>query len=240
MIQILHENWPLLLIGQYPHGPLGGLAMTLIVSIFSLTCCIPISVLFALAMTSGISYVARPVVVVVQLLRGIPLLMLLFWAYFALPLLTGSDIGPIPTLIGSLVIYKSAYLAEIIRGGIVALPKGQTEACHALGMNYTTRTLHIVLPQVIVNMLPSIVTQFVGIVKDTSIGYVIGANELAFAANQLNATLFTQPLEVFLLVATVYFVLNYLLTSGSRYLERRIRNRRTRPADSVTVKVAPA
>jgi polar amino acid transport system permease protein len=227
MIQIVQDNWLLLLIGQYPYGPLGGLAMTLIIAVTSLLLCIPVSIALALAMTSGKPCLVRPARALVQLMRGMPFLMLIFWAYFALPLLIGHEISPVTTLIGTLVVYKSAYIAEIVRGGIESLPKGQIEAAHALGLNYISRTFSIVLPQVVMNMLPSIVTQFVGIVKDTSVGYIIGANELAFAGNQLNATLFTQPFEVFLIIAIVYFAMNYLLSSFASYIEGRIQKARS-------------
>ena len=230
MIDILRDNWLLLLIGQYPHGPLGGLTMTLLISAACLLLTVPISIAMALTMTSSIRWVRLPVMAFVQVMRGIPFLMLLFWVYFALPLLLNIDFAATYTLIIALTFYKSAYVAEIIRGGMVALPKGQMEAAHALGLSYRTRTFKIVLPQVIYNTLPSMVTQFVGIVKDTSVGYIITAPDLMFAAGQLNATLMTQPFEVFAIVAAAYFIINFALTSFSKYLERRMNRERSVPA----------
>lgn len=228
MIDILHDNWLLLLIGQYPHGPLGGLAMTLIISVLSLLGTIPVAVALALAMTSGRRWLCWPATSLVQVMRGIPFLMLIFWAYYALPQLFHADPPPVLTLILCLIVYKAAYVAEILRGGILSLPKGQFEASHALGLGYGTRTFRIVLPQVVFNTLPSMVTQFIGVVKDTSIGYIIGANELTFAANQLNAALFTKPFEVLLLAAAVYFVINYALASFARFLEKTLQRNRHR------------
>ena len=227
MMQILSDNWLLLLVGQYPHGPMGGLVMTLVISAVCLLLTFPISVLMALGLTARNSWIRRPIRAFVQVMRGIPFLLLLFWVYFALPMLLNFDLPAVYTLIVSLTLYKSAYVAEILRGGIESLPKGQIEAAHALGLSYRTRTLRIVLPQVIYNSLPSMVTQFIGIVKDTSVGYIITAPELMFAANQLNATLMTQPFEVFAIVALAYFAMNFALTQFSRYLENRMTRART-------------
>jgi polar amino acid transport system permease protein len=210
------------------------------VALVSLVCCIPVSIALALALTSGKPYLSGPAAALVQITRGMPFLMLIFWTYFGLPLLLGKEIGAVPTLIVTLVIYKSAYLAEIVRGGIQSLPKGQFEAAHALGISYVTRTFKLVLPQVIMNMLPSIVTQFVSIVKDTSVGYIIGANELSFAGKQLSATLFTQPFEVFMIVAIIYFLISYLLSSFASYLERRIQRSRQRVSIKMTQEGVPA
>lgn len=233
MIEILRDNWLLLLIGQYPYGPVGGLTMTLVISAACLLLSVPISIAMALAMTSPFRVLRFPVLAFVQVMRGMPFLMLLFCVYFAIPQMMNIDLPATYTLIIALTLYKSAYVAEIIRGGMMALPKGQMEASHALGLNYRTRTFKIVLPQVIYNTLPSMVTQFVGIVKDTSVGYIITAPELMFAAGQLNATLMTKPFEVFTIVAIAYFAMNFALTSFSKYLENRMTKARSSPVNPV-------
>jgi len=133
----------------------------------------------------------------------------------------------------TLVVFQSVYLAEIVRAGIEALPRGQTEAASALGMGYWLRMRKIVLPQALMNMLPSMVGQFVTTIKDTSLGYVIGVQEATYAANQVNNSVLTQPFSVFFLLSLVYFVICFALTQGARMLEARIARRGARvPAAS--------
>jgi polar amino acid transport system permease protein len=226
IFNILRDNWVLLLIGQYPNGPLGGLAITLILSIVGLALAFPVSVLLAIARVSPIRWVRMPATIVVYVVRGVPLIMFIFWVYFLVPLLIGRTISGFTTMLVTLVIYQAAYLAEVIRAGIEGLSKGQTEASRALGMSYMQTIMKIVLPQALYNMVPAMVSQFVSTIKETSLGYVISVNELTFAANQVNSTLLTKPFPVFILLALIYFVLCFMLSQLAHHLEKRITNKR--------------
>jgi len=219
MIDVLRDHWLLFLIGQYPNGSLGGLAATLLISVLSLLLSLPVGLLLALARGSPIRVFRAMAFFLVYFIRGIPLLMLVFWAYFAVPMLTGHAVSGVTTLVVSLVIYKGVYLAEIIRGGIESLPIGQPQAATALGLGYWDTNFRVILPQALYNMLPSMLSQFISTVKDTSIGYIISAPELTFAANQVNASLMTKPFEVFTLLAFIYFVINFMLSSAVRAIE---------------------
>ena len=148
--------------------------------------------------------------------------MFIFWTYFVSPLVTGRAVGGVETLLIALVVYEASYLSEIIRAGIQALPQGQFEAAKALGLGYIPTTFKIVLPQALHNMLPSMVSQFVSTIKETSLGYVISANEVTFAASQVNNQLMTQPFQVYGLLALIYFTLCFGLTSVARWLEYRM------------------
>lgn len=222
MIQILQDNWLLFLIGQYPHGPVGGLAMTMFMATLGLLLSFPFAVALALARLSSYRVLRVPARAVVHTVRGLPLIMFIFWTYFLLPLVIGQAVGGIETLVAALVIYEASYLSEIIRAGIEGLPGGQAEAAKALGLGYGPTTFKVVLPQALRNMLPSMVSQFVSTIKETSLGYVISANELTFAASQVNNQLMTQPFEVYGLLAITYFLLCFALTSLARLLERRV------------------
>jgi polar amino acid transport system permease protein len=222
MLQILQDNWLLFLIGQYPHGPIGGLAMTLFMAVLGLSLSFPFAVALALARLSPYRWLRLPATAIVHTVRGLPLLMFIFWVYFVVPLVIGRPIGGVETLVITLVVYEASYLSEIIRAGIQGLPKGQVEAAKALGLGYFPTTFRVVLPQALHNMLPSMVSQFVSTIKETSLGYVISANELTFAAAQVNNQLMTQPFEVYGLLALTYFFLCFALTSVARLLERRI------------------
>ncbi len=222
MLDVIRDYWLLLLIGQYPNGPLGGLAATILLALLGLALSFPCAMLIALGRLSPFRPVRAVATTVVTVVRGTPFLMVLFWSYFLLPSLIGRPIGGFPTLVGALVLYESSYLAEVIRSGIQALPRGQTEAARSLGMNYWKAMGYVVLPQALLNSLPSLISQFVSIIKETSLGYVVSVNEFTFEAGQVNSVLLTKPVQVFSLLALTYFLLCFALTSAARYLERRI------------------
>jgi polar amino acid transport system permease protein len=226
MWDIVQNNWELLLIGQYPNGPIGGLAATLGLAAVSLLLALPFSVLLALGRISRFKIFFLPASALVYLVRGLPLLMFIFWAYFFVPLIIGRPVAGATTMIVALVCYESAYLAEIIRAGIQSLPSGQMEAGRALGLSYWQTMRRIILPQAMFNMLPSMLSQFISTVKETSLAYVISVQELTYAANQINSVLLTKPFEVFALLALTYFILNFCLSVLVRQVEVRIERRR--------------
>lgn len=228
MIEILSQYGLLLLVGQYPDGPLGGLALTLLMSIAALLLAFPVAVAVAVARTSPIQAIRRAAAVYVTAVRGIPLLLIIFWAFFVLPLVTGVTSSPEVTVICALVIYEGAYLGEAIRAALEALPKGQTEASRSLGMSYPATLRKVILPQALFNCLPSMMNQFVLIVKNTSLAYIIGAQELTFSANSINAQLLTRPFEVYFILAAIYFILCYSLSRLSRAVENRVLRKRSR------------
>lgn len=236
ILQIIQDHWALLLIGQYPHGPLGGLAVTLLLSLAGIVLAFPLGVLLALCRLSPLRPLRWPATAIVYVVRGVPLIMFIFWTYFIVPQLLGRPVAGFTTMLVTLVIYQSAYLAEIVRAGMLALPVGQTEAARAIGLSYLQTTFKVLLPQAIYNMVPAIISQFVSSIKDTALGYVISVNELTFAASQINATLLTMPFQVYILLAAIYFVVCSLLTQLARRLELRIARRRA----GVTNAAAPA
>jgi polar amino acid transport system permease protein len=226
MLDILIHNGHFLLLGQYPNGPVGGLALTLILALLGLAFAFPLGVLLALCRISSYRVLSVPSTVLVYVVRGVPLVMLVFWSYFLVPGLIGHLVSAFTTLVVTLVIYQAAYLSEIVRAGIESLPKGQTESARSLGMSYAATMRHVILPQALYNMLPSILSQCVSTVKDTSIGYVISVQELTFSAQQINASLLTQPFQVFFILALTYFVVCYTLTQCAHVVERSIAHRR--------------
>ena len=226
VITIIQDNWLLLLVGQYPNGPLGGIAATLILSVVSIVLAFPVGILIALARLSTSRLLLWPSTVLVYVARGVPLLMLIFWVYFVGPLVVGTRIPGFLTMLITLVVYEGCFLSEIIRGGIVALGRGQMEAARSLGHSYLAAMAWVILPQALYNMIPSILSQFVSTIKETTLGYVINVPELTFAANQINNQLLTQPFQVFFILAIIYFVICWSLTRAAILLERRISNKR--------------
>jgi polar amino acid transport system permease protein len=239
LIAIVRDNWLLLLVGQYPNGPLGGLACTLILSVLGIVLAFPLSVLVALARLSKRRVLNVPATALVYGARGIPLLLIILWVYFLVPVLIGRNVTGFTTMVCTLVLYEAAFLAEVVRAGILALPKGQMEAARALGHGYASAMWHVILPQALYDMLPSMLSQFVSTIKETTLGYVINVPELTFAANQINNQLLTKPFQVFFILAAIYFVLCWSLTQLAQWLERRIAAKRqgahVRTAEAVTI-----
>jgi polar amino acid transport system permease protein len=232
ILSIIQDNWLLLLIGQYPNGPLGGFAATLILSVLSIALAFPLSVLLALARLSRSPFLLWPSTALVYIARGVPLLMLILWVYFMVPLLVGTNIPGFVTMLVTLVIYEAAFLSEVVRAGIVALGRGQMDAARALGHSYLGAMWYIILPQALYNMLPSILSQFVSTIKETTLGYVINVPELTFAANQINNRLLSKPFEVFFILAIVYYLVCWTLSYAATVLERRIARKRAGTAAS--------
>ncbi len=226
MITIVHDNWLLLLIGQYPNGPLGGLANTIILSALAIALAFPVSILIAMARLSKWRLLRWPVTGLVYVTRGVPLLMLILWSYFLVPLWTGADVPSFVIMLTTLVIYQGAFLSEVVRAGIVALGAGQMDAARALGHSYLGAMRFIILPQALYSMIPSMISTFVATIKDTTLGYVINVPDLTFAASQVNNQLLTQPFQVFLILAVVYYAICWSLTYLANAVERRIAKRR--------------
>ncbi|MGG2478992.1 amino acid ABC transporter permease, partial [Rhizobium sp. BR5] len=162
----------------------------------------------------------------VYVTRGVPLLMLILWSYFLIPLWTGADVPSFVIMLTTLVIYQGAFLSEVVRAGIVALGTGQMDAARALGHSYMRAMRFIILPQALYNMIPSMISTFVATIKDTTLGYVINVPDLTFAASQVNNQLLTQPFQVFLILAIVYYAICWSLTYLANTIERRIAKRR--------------
>jgi polar amino acid transport system permease protein len=236
---ILREYGLLLLVGQYPNGPLGGLALTVILAVLGIALAFPLGVGLALARVSRFPLLYWPATALVYVMRGVPLLMLIFWVYFFLPAIVGRPVSGFSTMLATLVIYEAAYLAEIVRAGIESLPRGQMEAARAVGLTYLQAMRKVVLPQAIYNMVPAMLSQFVSTIKETSLGYVISVNELTFAASQVNSTLLTKPFPVYAVLAAIYFLLCFSLTQAARHLERRVARRRAGMAAAGTAPIAP-
>jgi polar amino acid transport system permease protein len=129
-------------------------------------------------------------------------------------------------MLTTLVIYQGAFLSEVVRAGIVALGAGQMDAARALGHSYISAMRFIILPQALFNMIPSMISTFVATIKDTTLGYVINVPDLTFAASQVNNQLLTQPFQVFLILAVVYYAICWSLTYLANAVERRIAKRR--------------
>lgn len=219
---VVGENLTYFLVGRYPHGPLGGVALTLYLALAAGLLAFVGGLSLALASLAPWRAVRWPVEVVIQVLRGVPLLMVIFWMYFGMPALLGHPVPEAWTVIAALALFTSAYMSQIVRAGIESIPKGQIEAAYSSGLRPAQVMAFVTLPQALRNMIPSFVNQFVSLIKDTSLAFIVGVSELTHIATQVNNRSLIYPTEIFLFVAGVYFILCYALTSVSRRLERRL------------------
>ncbi|TXF98551.1 amino acid ABC transporter permease [Massilia arenae] len=225
MLELIDTYWLYFLVGQYPEGPLGGLVLTILLSGAALVLAMPLGLLLGIARVSPYRAISLPVAGLVQVVRAVPLLLVLFWVYFFLPAVTGVKTSQATTMLIVLVVFDSVYLAEIVAAGMRALPKGQLESARSLGLGYGAALRHVVLPQTLRHGLPSIVNQLVSTIKATSLGYIIGLSEVSFIATQINTLVFTQAVEVYLILALTYFILCFGLSRLAFLLERRLQRR---------------
>ncbi len=161
--------------------------------------------------------------VVIEVSRGTPALMLIFWIYFLLPRLTGHAVSSYTAALSSLIMFNAAYIAEIIRAGISSVPRGLVEAGLSSGIRHHQIMRHIVLPPAIANMLPALTSQMILAYKTTSLVFVVGVIDLFRAANIINNREF-KSVEIYLFVALVYFVPCFILSLISRYLATKKKN----------------
>ncbi len=202
---VITDNLDYFLLGAYPDGPLGGAALTLLLSLLSglIAALLGLGLGIALSVLKG--WPRGVLLTVLGFFRAIPVLMLIFWSYFLLPIVFHIDVPALATVVCALSLIGGAYLAHSVHAGIQSLPEGQWAAARALGMQPGQVLRLIILPQALPIMLPSFLNQWISLIKDTSLGYVIGVGELSFVATQVSNRVMVHPTEIFLFVALVYF-----------------------------------
>jgi general L-amino acid transport system permease protein len=203
----------------------GGLILTLLLTTFGLACAFPLAILLALARRSSMPVLQGMAVGFIELVRGVPLISLLFMASVMLPLFlpAGVSIDKLLRAQIAMILFAAAYLAEVVRGGLQAIPKSQYEMADALGLTYWQKTLHVVLPQALRISVPPLVNTFIGFFKDTSLVVVIGLFDLLSTIKvSLNDPAWTGAgVEAYVFAAAVYFVFCFAMSLYSRRLERR-------------------
>jgi general L-amino acid transport system permease protein len=203
----------------------GGLPITLILATFGLALAFPLAILVALGRRSTrLPAVKLICVLYVELIRGVPLISLLFMASVMFPLFLpdGIDIDKLLRAQVAIILFAGAYLAEVVRAGLQSLPKGQAEAADALGLSYGKKTILVVLPQALKLVIPPLVNTFIGFFKDTSLVLIIGIYDLLKSGLTAVVDPNWQPYgtEVYIFLAAVYFAFCFAMSKYSRNLER--------------------
>jgi len=204
----------------------GGLMLTLLMSIISILLCFPIGILLALGRQSSLPVIRILSTVYIEIIRGLPLITILFMGQILLPLFLPEGARPdriLRAIIG-LTMFSSAYLAENIRGGLQGIPRGQTEAAKALGLNTFLTVGLIILPQALKVAIPSIVGQFISLFQDTTLLSIVGLMELLGMSRSIlaNPKFLGRHLEVYIFVGILYWVFCYAMSIASQKLEQQL------------------
>ncbi|WP_019424391.1 amino acid ABC transporter permease [Paenibacillus sp. OSY-SE] len=159
----------------------------------------------------------------VEFFRNIPLMLIAFFVLVGLPLLTGAILVPFVSGLTALTVYTSAFIAEAIRAGIQAVPKGQMEAARSSGLTYIQAMRHVIMPQAVKLVIPPLGNQFLNLVKNSSIFTILSASDLMYQADLINSDTF-DTFSTYIFAALFYLILTIPLSFGIRYLERRFQN----------------
>jgi general L-amino acid transport system permease protein len=202
----------------------GGLLLTMLLTAVGIVFSFPIGIALALGRRSSLPVVSIASTLYIEVVRGVPLITVLFMSMllvpFVAPGLGGPDSAPYRAMV-AVTLFSAAYLAENVRGGLQSLPPGQEEAAKALGLSAWQITLHITLPQALRAVIPALVGQFISLFKDTSLVAIVGLIDLTGIANGIAAQTEFQGLrrETYVYISVIYFVLSYVLSIVSRRIE---------------------
>ncbi|HRY86699.1 MAG TPA: amino acid ABC transporter permease [Rubrivivax sp.] len=199
------------------HGLIFSVQLTLVAMVGG----IALGTVLALMRLSGRRWLELPATVYVDLLRSIPLVMVIMWFFLLIPFLIGRPIGAEVSAVVTFTLFEAAYYSEIMRAGIQSVPKGQVYAGYALGMSYRQMTQLVVLPQAFRNMLPVLLTQTIILFQDTSLVYAIGAYDL-LKGFEVAGKNFNRPVETYLIAALVYLAICFSLSYAVRRLQQKI------------------
>lgn len=214
IFELLKESFPSLI---------SGLGVTIEIAVISLILAVIFGIVLGIFSISTSKILKGIATIYIYIVRGTPLMVQALFLYFGVGQALGIRFDPMVAGIITLTVNASAYMAEIFRGGIQAVDHGQMEAARSLGLSYSKAMRKVVLPQAVKIMIPSILNQFIVTLKDTSILTVISIRELTSAGQIIIARNF-KSLEMYAIVACMYFVVITLLTLASRYIERRLGN----------------
>jgi polar amino acid transport system permease protein len=219
-LDIIWRNLPFLMIqgflgfGQFVGGTVR-LAIPAIVLGFLL------GIFIGLGRLAPQRWIRIPAMLYVEFFRGVPLVMVIFWMWFVVPILLRRPIPEFWVALTAFVVFEAAYLGEIVRAGVQSVPRGQVEAATAVGLTGTQTMMFVILPQALKNMIPSLVTQFIVLFKDTSLASIIGFMDLTKAAQVVNNRE-VRPFALYLFIAVVYWVCTYSMSRYARHVEQRL------------------
>jgi len=211
-------------------GAWGGLSLTFIVSAFALILCFPVGMFLALGRRSNLPAIRYSSIGFIELWRGVPLITVLFMSAVMFPMFLpdGTYVDKLIRVLIAITLFEAAYMAEVIRGGLQALPRGQYDAAKSLGMGYWNMHFLIILPQALKLVIPGIANTFLALVKDTPLIFVVGLLELAGMVNlaKTNPKWLGMAMEGYVFAGLVFWVICYAMSRYSQNLERKLKTER--------------
>ena len=211
----------------------GGLPLTVLLATLSIALAFPLAVVVALGRRSNLPAIRTVCVIYVELIRGVPLISVLFMASFMFPLFMppGTSIDVLLRVLVGITLFSGAYMAEIVRGGLQAIPKGQHEAADTLGLSYWQAQRKIILPQALALVVPGIMNNFIAIFKDTSLVTIVSLYELTGAMGlALNSDSNWRPfkIEAYIFIAAIYFLFCFSMSRYSLWIEKQLSRSKNR------------
>jgi His/Glu/Gln/Arg/opine family amino acid ABC transporter permease subunit len=201
---------------------ISGITTTIYISTISIVIAMAVGLLIAIPAITKNKYLSYINVFYVEVVRSVPLLVLILWVYYGLPILTGFSFSPFVSGIIALSISESAFMAEIFRGGINAIKKTQWEAATSLGLNFSKKLKFVILPQAFKVILPALGNQFVYVLKMSSLVSIIGISDLTRKANELVVSTY-RPLEIYTFLILEYLILILIVSYFVRKLEKKLK-----------------
>jgi polar amino acid transport system permease protein len=216
----MNYNWDFAALLQFHEVFLRGAAMTAVLTVASTALGAGLGLALAFLRSSKWRVIRYGALLYIEFFRTTPALVQLVWIYYSLPILSGYQMSSFTSVAIGLGAHSAAYFAEIFRAGIQSIDRGQTHAARSLGMSHAQTMRRIVLPQAIRRMVPPLINEFVTIAKLTTLGSVLAVNELMHESNDLITAVY-KPLEIYTVLAVLFFVLLFPITMMAQWFEQR-------------------
>jgi glutamate/aspartate transport system permease protein len=199
---------------------MGGFGVTLQLSFFALTGGIALGALVGLGRISKNKWIYRPITLYVNFIRNLPLLLVIFWFYFVMPIIAGRPLNPFLSAVIAFIIFEATYFGEIFRAGYQSISKDLSAAAYSTGMTYTQTARYILVPIAFRRMLPSLITQSIVTFQDTSLAFVIGLQEFVRRTSIVD-NLEVRSIQLYGFVAIVFFIFCFIGSKISRHFEEK-------------------
>jgi polar amino acid transport system permease protein len=214
-------EWNFAFLAKYSPLLINGTYYTIIFTVVTAALGLGVGLLIAILRVSGIRLLAAPLVAVIEVFRCTPVLVQLIWFYYAFPILVGVEMSPATAAVLALALYGGSFYAEIIRGGIISIERGQWDAGRAIGMRHGQVLRRVILPQSFRRMVPPLVGQSILQLKNTSLVSVLAVPDLLYQGQAIAAATY-RPLETYTVIAVIYFLILFPLTRLAEQFEARL------------------
>lgn len=219
---LTQANLERLLIGDFlSTGEIGGFLLTIILGFASIAFATVLGIAIGIARQSQFRVIKYAAGIYINIFRSIPVLVIIFWAYFLPYQVFGFSASPFYSALFALSLFTSAYIAEIVRSGLISVSPQQVHAARVLGFNRLQIYRYVVIPQALFVMIPALAGRYIVTIKNTSLAFLIGLSEVTEIGRQINARLMTAPIQVYMIILILYFILNMLIGRAMGMLESR-------------------